>query len=148
MEVLSLLEIKGMEFPLDRKYYTKNGAHLWLKQEEDLIWIGMDAFASEMIGFLTFLSVKKGRARSGESIGSFESAKFVSRFYSPVNGEVVAVNEDVLNNPRKINEDPYGSWIVAIKPDSGGYDGAYIVEGKEEILNWISEELKRVEENE
>ena len=143
-----MLEINEMKFPLDRKYYTKDGSHIWLKQEEDLVKIGMDAFAAEMIGLLTFLKVNKGQIKSGEAIGSFESAKFVSRFYSPLNGEIVAINDDIINHPRKINDNPYDSWIVVIRPEAKDIDGEYIVEGKEKISKWITEEIKRAEDDE
>ena len=143
-----MLEIKGMKFPLDRKYYTKDGAHIWLKSEGDLVKVGMDAFAVEMAGLLTSLTVAKKEAKSGEAVGSFESAKFVSRFYSPINGEIVEVNEEVLKNPRKINEDPYNSWIMTIKPEADEDSKKYILEDENDIKKWISEELKRVEEDE
>jgi glycine cleavage system H protein len=108
----------------------------------------MDAFAAEMVGLLTFLKVNKGEVKSGEAIGSFESAKFVSRFYSPLNGEIVAVNDEVVNNPRKINDSPYKSWIVVIKPDTTNEDEESIIEGKERISKWITEEIKRAEDDE
>ncbi|MCK4416303.1 MAG: hypothetical protein KAU84_04035, partial [Thermoplasmatales archaeon] len=76
---------------------------------------------------------------------SFESAKFVSRFYSPISGEIVTVNDKVLSNPQKINDNPYNSWIVAMKPDNNEDGCEYIIEGKDEISNWISEEIKRME---
>ena len=140
-----LLEVKGMKFPLDRKYYIKDGAHLWLKSEGDFIKIGMDAFAAEMIGSITVLNVNKKQAKSGEAIGSFESAKFISRLYSPVSGEIIDVNDNVLSNPCKINKNPYNSWIFTMKPDDTEDECEYIIEGKDKILNWISEEIKRVE---
>ncbi|MHA2431403.1 MAG: glycine cleavage system protein H [Promethearchaeota archaeon] len=143
-----MLEINEMKFPEDRKYYTKDGAHIWLKQEGDLVKIGMDAFAAEMVGLLTFLKVNEGQVRSGEAIGSFESAKFVSRFYSPLNGEIVEVNDEVINNPRKINDSPYDSWIVVIKPDTENEDEESIIEGEERISKWITEEIKRAEDDE
>ena len=143
-----MFEINKMKFPLDRKYYTKDGAHIWLKQEGDLVKIGMDSFAAEMVGLLSFLKVALGQTKSGEAIGSFESAKFVSRFYSPFNGEIVAINDEVINNPRKINDDPYNSWIAMIKPEVKDNDYKYIIEGKERISKWITEEIKRVEEDE
>ena len=145
MEVLLLLEVKGMKFPLDRRYYIKNGAHMWLKPEGNLVKIGMDAFATEMAGSLTFLNVGKRQVKSGEAIGSFESAKFVSKFYSPISGEIVSVNEKILSNPQLINENPYNSWIVAIRPDNNNHGCKYIIEGKDEISNWISEEIKKID---
>ncbi len=139
-----MVEINGMDFPLDRKYYTKDGAHLWLKQDGDLVKVGMDAFAAEMIGFLSFLTVDKKRVEVGEAIGSFESAKFVSRLRSPIRGEVVEVNEQVMGNPRMINDAPYESWILAIRPEGDASED--LIEGEEEITSWISDELRRQEE--
>ncbi len=144
MEVLLLLEINGMKFPLDRSYYTKDGAHIWLKSEKNFIKLGMDAFAVEMIGFFNFFTINKRRVKSGEAIGSFESAKFVSRFYTPISGEIIEVNNKVLNNPRKINDDPYNSWIVTIKPDNNEDGSKYIIEGKDKVSKWISEEIERL----
>jgi len=144
MEVSLLLNVKGLRFPLDRKYYTKNGAHLWLKQEGNLVKIGMDAFAAEMLGFLTFLSVTKRHVKSEEAIGSLESSKFISKFYSPISGKIIAVNDQVLSNPRKINDSPYDSWVLAMKPDNKVYEGKYIIEESDEILRWISKEIKRL----
>ncbi len=140
-----LLEVNGMKFPLDRRYYIKDGAHMWLKPEGNLVKIGMDAFAAEMAGSLTFLNVGNRQVKSGEAIGSFESAKFVSRFYSPISGEIVTVNDKVLSNPQLINDKPYNSWIVAMNPDNNEDGCEYIIEGKDEISNWISKEIKRME---
>ena len=144
MELLLLIEIKGMKFPLDRKYYTKNGAHLWLKFEGDLIRVGMDAFAAEMIGNITFLIVDKKRVKSGEEIGSFESTKYISRLYSPVCGEIIDINEHILRNPFEINKKPYNSWIFKIKPEDTNDEFKYIIEGENNIVKWISDEIKRV----
>ena len=143
-----MIEINGMKFPMDRKYYTKDGAHIWLSVEDDIVKIGMDAFSTEMTGLLTFLTITTKKVKCGEAIGSFESAKFVSRLFSPFDGEIVAINETVLNNPRMINEDPYDSWIVAVKPDDreAGLRSEHILETEEEISSWISEEMKRLEE--
>ena len=140
-----LLEINGMKFPLDRKYYIKDGAHIWLKPEGNLVKIGMDAFVAEMTRPLTTLIVTKKHVESGEAIGSFESSKFIGRFYSPISGEIVAVNDRVLSNPQIINDNPYNSWIVMIKPDNNQERGKYIIEGKDKISKWIYEEIKRVE---
>ena len=144
MEVLSLLKIKGMKFPLDRKYYIKNGAHIWLKSEGNIIKIGIDAFAADAIGYINFFNINKKKVKSGEDIGSFESTKFVGRFYSPINGEIVTVNNEVLSNPQMISNNPYDSWIVAIKPNNKN-KFKYILEEKDEISNWISKEIKKME---
>ena len=145
MELLLLIEVKGMKFPLDRKYYTKFGTHLWLKFEGDFIKIGMDAFAAMMMGTISFITVNNKTVKSGESIGSFESAKYISKLYSPVSGKIIEVNNNVLKDPSKINYDPYLSWIFKIEPDEKKNKSKYIIEDKDQILNWITEEIKKLE---
>ena len=55
----------------------------------------------------------------GDSFADVESVKAVSDVYSPLAGEVSAVNEELLDSPQKINEDPYGAWLAEIKDISG-----------------------------
>lgn len=132
-----------MKFPLDRKYYTKNGAHIWLKSEGYLIKIGLDAFAAEMAGSINYLNVKKGRIKKNQEFGSFESSKFVNKLYSPVSGEIVKVNDTVLSSPQIINDNPYNSWIVAIKQEKKDNNFNHIIEGKDNIIKWIEKEIKK-----
>ncbi len=145
MELLPLIEINGLKFPQDRKYYIKNGAHLWLKYEGDFIKIGMDAFAAMMAGIISFITVNKKTAKRGESIGSFESAKYISKLYSPVSGKIIEVNNNLLKDPSKINKDPYLSWIFKIKPEDMNNKSKYIIEDKDQISNWITDEIKKFE---
>ena len=140
-----VLEVKGMKFLLDRKYYIKDGSHIWLKQEGNLVKIGMDAFAAKMTNPLTALNVTNKQVKSGEEIGSFESSKFVSKIYSPISGNIIAVNDKVLSNPQIINDNPYNSWILVMKPTKNVERGKYIIEEKDKILKWINKEIKRLE---
>jgi glycine cleavage system H protein len=139
-----LIEIKGMKFPQDRKYYTKNEAHLWLKFEKDTIKIGMDAFAAKMMVNISFVNVNKTTVKSGELIGSFESSKYISKLYAPVSGKIIDVNKKVLKDPSRINKDPYKSWIFNIKPDHKKDDNKYIIENKDQIISWITDEIKKI----
>ena len=148
MDVLLLIEINGLKFPLDRKYYTKNNEHLWLKNEKDLVKIGMDAFAAKMLGVITILSVSKKHVKSEEEIGNFEANKFISKIHSPITGNVVSINKKVLNNPQLINEKPYESWILKIKPDKTKEKNKYLVEGKNAIYKWIIKEFEKKKKKE
>ena len=134
-----------MKFPMDRKYYTKNGAHLWLKDEGKIIQVGMDAFVAEMMGCISTIFVDKKTVKCGEEIGSFQSNKYINKLFSPVSGEIINVNEDILNNPNNINIDPYNSWIFKIRPDKNEADDKYILEDEDNILSWIKDEIKKIE---
>jgi glycine cleavage system H protein len=144
-----MIEIRDLKFPLDRKYYTKNGSHIWLKEESGTFKIGMDSFLTENAGYLSYLTIDQKVFEQGDAIGSFESAKFVSKFYSPLSGEIVNINEDVVNDPIKINKDPYNSWILEIKPTNMQKDieSENILEGEENIRKWIVEDFKRLDED-
>jgi glycine cleavage system H protein len=139
-----------MEFPLDRWYYKKHSSHVWFKNESGKIKIGLDAFLAKNAGYLNFISVDRDEAVHGESLGSYESAKFVSKYYSPVSGPVTKVNEMVVSNPRKINDDPYGSWIVEINPTQLEHDLSSddVVYEEKSIKEWIEDEVKRLDAEE
>ncbi|MEE9150670.1 MAG: hypothetical protein V3U20_02410 [Thermoplasmata archaeon] len=145
---IAVIEIENLKFPLDRRYYKKSGNHIWLKEDGGKVKIGMDSFLTENAGYLSYLTIDNKEFRQGEAIGSFESAKFVSKFYSPLDGEVLNINEEVVNDPIRINKDPYNAWIVEIKPTDIEKDlqSDDILDGEESIRKWIEEELKRLDE--
>ncbi|MGQ9583525.1 MAG: glycine cleavage system protein H [Thermoplasmatota archaeon] len=141
-----------MRFPLDRRYYMKKGAHVWLRVDGDrgdrVVRIGMDSFLTATAGHLNYITLSPGRtARQGRSLGSFESAKFVSRLLSPVTGRVVEVNWRVLNDPRLVNKAPYESWILAVKPENIARDlrSTDIISDAGDLKARIEEELRRME---
>lgn len=106
--------------------YTKS--HEWVRKEEDgNMTIGISDHAQELLGDLVFVEVPEvGRMLDeAEDCAVVESVKAASDVYSPVAGEVVAVNEDLEESPQSLNEDPYGDgWIFRVKPsNSDAYDG-------------------------
>jgi glycine cleavage system H protein len=114
-------------------------------QEGDSFKLGIDDFLSKKAGYINFLTIDRKEFETGEYFASIESGKFVSKIYAPTGGKILDVNQEIVNNPRKISEDPYGSWIVAIQPgeEMGSED---MFESEVEIQNWIEEEMKRYEE--
>jgi len=134
---------------MDRKYFKLNGNHLWLKESDGKIKLGMDSFLTENAGYLSYLTIDNNEFKQGEPIGSFESAKFVSKFYSPVSGKIVRVNDLVVNDPVRINKDPYDAWIVEIEPTDLKADlqSTEILEDEDKIKSWIEDELQRLEED-
>jgi len=96
--------------------YSKT--HEWAKIEGDEAIIGITHFAQEQLGDITFIELPQigQKLNAGDEMGSIESVKAASEIYSPVTGEVIAVNEELENAPEKINEDPYGQgWIAKFK---------------------------------
>ena len=96
--------------------YTRT--HEWAKIENDIAIVGITHFAQEQLGDITFIELPQigQKFNSGDEMGSIESVKAASEIYSPVSGEVIAVNEELENAPEKINQDPYGQgWIARFK---------------------------------
>jgi glycine cleavage system H protein len=104
-----------MEFPDDVKY-TKD--HEWIKIEDNIATIGITDYAQEKLGDIVYVELPDvGEVlEKGDAFGSVESVKSVSDCYTPVAGEVIEVNDLLVESPEAINEDPYGEgWMVKIK---------------------------------
>jgi glycine cleavage system H protein len=104
--------------------YTEE--HEWITQpgEDDVVTIGITAYAADALGDIVYLSLPQEGAtvESGEPCGEAESTKSVSDVYAPVSGEIVAVNGSVEEDPGIVNADPYGEgWLFKIRTsgDSG-----------------------------
>ena len=93
-------------------------SHEWVRLEGSEAVIGITFFAQEQLGDLTFVDLPKvgDKLVSGKEMGAVESVKAASDIYSPVDGEVIAVNEELENAPEKVNQDPYGQgWLVRVR---------------------------------
>ena len=113
--------------PSDRVYDGKS--YLWIKDDSEngrlLIGIGLPTI--ESLGELAYLTISGPgtQVKRGDSIGSMEAAKMTGEIVSPVSGTIVERNDAVLEDPRKINIDPYGKgWLLAIVPDSWNLEKA------------------------
>lgn len=109
------MDIQGYNFPEGLKY-DKN--HFWSKIEGDTLTLGFNEFAVRLAGEFVYVdTVDPGtKVQKGVAFMSAESGKWVGRVYSPVDGEIVAYNEDLEFEPDKINQDCYGEgWLVKIK---------------------------------
>ncbi len=101
-------------YPADFKY-TKE--HEWIKVDGGVGRVGITDFAQKQLGDVVYLDLPQvGRAvKQGEAFGTVESVKAVSELYSPVSGEIVAVNSALTEKPESVNKDPHGSWMVEIR---------------------------------
>lgn len=105
-----------VDIPEDLRYTEE---HEWAKENEGSVTIGITDFAQEALGEIVFveLPIEGNKVTKGDSFGGVESTKSVSDLYSPISGEVIEVNEVLLDSPEIINEDPYSSgWIVKVRP--------------------------------
>ena len=111
-----------MNFPAALKYAR---THEWAKVLEDgTALVGISDFAQDALGDLVFvnLPVVGDSVVAGEPLCDVESVKAVSDIVSPVTGEVLEVNEALLDAPELLNEDPYGAWIAKLSAAAGAED--------------------------
>ncbi|MGH8558984.1 MAG: glycine cleavage system protein GcvH [Methylococcales bacterium] len=104
--------------PSDLKY-TED--HEWAKLESDgTVKVGITDHASKELGDLVYVELlKTGQDLSaGDAFGTLESVKAVVELYCPVSGTIIAVNQELDEAPESIGDDPYVTWIIAIRPDS------------------------------
>lgn len=113
-----------MNIPTELQY-TKS--HEWLKMEDGVAVVGLTDFAQDSLGDIVFVNLPQpgDPVSAGEAFGDVESVKAVSDVISPVSGVVLEVNEELMDNPALVNEDPYNAWFVKVEQ----------VTGEEELLD-------------
>ncbi len=116
--------------------YAKS--HEWVSVTAEEATIGLTDFAQHALGDIVFINLPEvgDEVEAGESFTDLESVKAVSDIYSPVGGTVSAVNEELLDEPGKINDAPYDAWIIKVSPFTLG-DGLL---SPEEYAGAIAEE--------
>jgi len=97
-------------------YYTKD--HEWAQMKGNEVTVGITDFAQKQLGDVVYVELPQigAQLEFHQSMGVVESVKAVSDIYSPLSGEVIAVNEELNNSPELINQDPNGKgWIIRLK---------------------------------
>jgi len=105
----------SFDVPDDRKYLA---SHEWATTDAP-IRVGISDFAQDELGDVVFVELpdEGDEISHDEAFGVVESIKAVSDLYAPVSGEVVAVNENLHDQPELVNEDPYGDgWLLEVEP--------------------------------
>jgi len=97
--------------------YSKT--HEWVRKEDDHYTVGITDHAQNMLGDLVYIELPdiESHLESGQECAVVESVKAAADIYCPLAGEVIEINEAIIDNPQLINEDPYGQgWLFRIKP--------------------------------
>lgn len=105
-----------MHTPESLHYSTQ---HLWTKISTNDLWeAGITDYAQDLLGDIVFIDAPAigTKLYAGQSCGLVESVKTGSDLHAPVDGEVVEINQAVINSPELINEKPYQAWIFKYKP--------------------------------
>jgi glycine cleavage system H protein len=103
-----------MDFPEELKYSKE---HVWVRIEGDSAVIGITDFAQEELGAVSGVELPDvgDEVEQDDSVGSIEARKTVADIYAPFSGVVLSVNQEVLDTPTLLNDDPYdGGWLVEV----------------------------------
>lgn len=120
-------------------YYSED--HEWIKVEGDEAYIGITDFAQNQLGDIVYVELPEidDEIEKEEAFSAVESVKAASDVYMPVDGKVIEVNEELLDNPELINSDAFESWIIKIElTDKSQLDELM---SSEEYEEFISEEV-------
>ncbi len=96
-------------------YYSDD--HEWVRVEGNMAYIGISDYAQHEMGDIVFVELpdEDDEFDKGDALGAIESVKAASDVLMPVSGRIVEVNEDLEDAPEKVNEDPFGAWIVKVE---------------------------------
>lgn len=109
---------KQINYAADRKYAM---THEWVKQEGELVVIGISDYAQDQLGDVVFVELPDvGKTlQAGGAIGVVESVKAASDIFTPVGGTVEATNGKLTESPELLNKDPLGDgWIIKLRPSN------------------------------
>ena len=136
------MEIKGYNFP-EELFYAPD--HFWVRVEGDELVMGMDDFAQKLAGEIVFVQLpdEGKKLKKGKKLAKVESGKWLGKIKSPVNGELIAVNEDLELSPELINQDCYGAgWMYRLKAaDLGELDD--LIHGADALKSWVDDEIAK-----
>jgi glycine cleavage system H protein len=107
---------------MDPKKLRYAKSHEWASLEGDLCTVGISQFAVDQLTDIVYIELPEVGDHTfiGDAFGEIESVKAVSDLYAPVNGEVVEINEKLLEDPTQVTKDPYAKgWLAKIKVEPG-----------------------------
>lgn len=100
---------------MSKVYYLPT--HEYAHVEGNIAYIGISRFAAEQLGNVVYVDMPEADddVTAGEEFGAIESVKAASDLFSPVSGAVIEINEELIDNPRLVNEDPEKNWIIKVE---------------------------------
>jgi glycine cleavage system H protein len=140
--------VENVWLPDDRYYDPKE--HLWAKLEDGLVRVGIDElgrWAAGAISFVDLHSPGKRISRRRAAFGTLEANKFVGALRCPVRGILREINRSVLENPRLVNDDPYGEgWFGLVEPTHLEEDLESLVHGEAAIVEYLTGKINEYRE--
>ncbi len=118
----------------DHLLYTST--HEWIHLADDFATIGISDFAQDQLSDVVWVELPTigENFDAGTALATVESVKAAADIYAPFTGVIVAINEDLVDSPEAINQDPYSSWFVKLKVDSENAASDFLSAGEYEDL--------------
>jgi glycine cleavage system H protein len=133
------------EIPADL-LYTKEHEYVRREEDSDVVTVGITHHAQDRLGDIVYLDLPTAGAKVThlDKMGEIESVKAVSELFSPVSGEVVEVNQEAVDSPELVNEEPYGrGWLLKVRLSDEGaseLDRLFSPEAYKDLLESEEEE--------
>ena len=104
--------------------------HEWVAQENNIAIIGLTDIITQQVGDIVFVELPEVGTKflKDEVFATFESVKAANEIYMPVSGEVIEVNESLINSPELINENAFEAWLIKVKPENFQEDSQGLLE--------------------
>lgn len=135
------MDVEGYNLP-DDLYYHKQ--HLWAKVEGNKARVGVTDFTQKLAGEISYVMMpfEGDEVKQDDKIGTIETAKWVGDLYAPVSGKIITVNQELYDDPSKINDGPYGDgWIFEM--DMSNPDELNNLMKGEVAVEWQKAEIKK-----
>jgi len=136
-----MANVEGYDVP-DDLYYHKE--HVWVRVEGEEATVGLTDFTQKLAGEISYIEMPEegDEIKQDDVVGTIETGKWLGKLYAPLSGEVIAVNEDVDDDPTIINSDPYGKgWVFKMKIKDPS-ELSNLMKG-EASHGWLREEIKK-----
>ncbi|MCH5218514.1 MAG: glycine cleavage system protein GcvH [Muribaculaceae bacterium] len=100
-------------------------SHEWVSLDGEVATVGITDYAQHALGNIVYVDVPEvgDEVTAGEEFGAVESVKAASDLISPVSGEVIEINEDLVDAPELLNQDAYANWIMKVRVNDPGEVG-------------------------
>jgi glycine cleavage system H protein len=127
-------DVAEATYPADLRYHE---AHDWARLDGDVATFGVTWHAQDALGDIVYYAPPElgAKVHAGDGYGELESVKAVSDVIAPLAGEVLEVNDSVVESPESVNVDPYGAWLVKVKlDDPSSFDELLSAEAYQALL--------------
>ena len=134
------------KYEVDTGLFYDAKEHYWVKISGNTARVGMSPLIQETSG--AFVAVQMNALNKefskGEAFGTIEAEKHVGPLKMPLSGKVIKVNDEIIDNPRLINYDPYGDgWIVEMELSNADAEVPELIFGDHNVVQWFESELKK-----